>query len=260
MEEELKMKEEWPLLVINFKQHIVGKKVREYVQRVEEVASLYQQPIIVCPSATDLHLAVQVPRKYLQVFGQSYDSAKVGESRTGAIPPYSLKDAGVEGSLLNHFENRIYGRKAGKEGILRNTEDDFQRLMELIRMGKELELKLLVCADTLESLKRIAQEIRFQEWSGIALALEVDEFIGSEKSVIGLLPEELRTGVATLRKINPFIPLYCGGGVRGEEVGNAIKNLGVRGALIATYCTKAPGFEGDYSKAIETILKSLVFV
>jgi triosephosphate isomerase len=251
------MKEEWPSLVINFKQHIVGKKVREYVQRAEEIASLYQQAIIVCPSATDLHLAVQVPRKYLQVFGQSYDSAKVGESRTGAISPYSLKDAGVEGSLLNHFEKRIYGRKAGKEGILRNTEEDFQRLMELLRMGKELELKLLVCADTLESLKRIAQEIGFQEWSGIALALEVDEFIGSEKSVIGLLPDELRTGAAAIKKINPLIHFYCGGGIRGEEVGNAIKSLGVQGALIATYCTKAPEFEGDYRQAIEMILKSI---
>lgn len=248
----------WPALIVNLKQHLLGKKVVEYVQRTEEMATKYQRRIIVCPGAVELSSALSLKRKFVSLFAQAYDLAKEGENKTGRISPSSLVQAGVEGSLINHYERRIYGERAGAEGRLRNSPEDFKKLIELIKLGDNVGLKLVVCADTAETVGKIAQEVTRLGLSGISLAVEWDEYIGTKTSMVESQPREIEKAVKVVSKINKKIPVYCGAGVQGEEIAEAIKQFGVQGALIATYCTKAPDFKGDYSKALDLILKSLI--
>ena len=247
----------WPALVINLKQHILGKEVIGYVKRAEEVAAMFQQPLIICPSHVDLAFSALVKRKHTFIFSQSYDFVQKGGSDTGGICPNSLVSAGAEGSLLNHYEKRIYGLKPGKDNRLRDSSADFQRLFELIKIGNKEKLRLIVCADQAETAAKIVSEVTKLSLQDISIAVEWDDYIGNGTSIVEGKPEMISRTIMLVKMINSEIPVYCGAGVQGSDVKRAIEQFGVQGALIATYCTKAPDFAGDYEKAIKVVLEGL---
>jgi len=239
----------WPALIINLKQYIPRKTVSAYLQTAEKLAEKYQKELIVCVDSGDLKSVATTSRKFVKIFAQNFNHA--------SLSPKTLMDLGISGSLLNHYDFRLYGEKAGADKKIRNSAADFKQLIELIKSAYVLGLSLVVCADTAKTAEKIAREILTLQIKNVALAVEWDEFIGSKISMVQEKPQEIKETVQLVHSVDNQIPVYCGAGVQGADVAQAIKEFGVQGALVATYCTKAPEFQGDYEKAIETILKSL---
>ena len=71
-------------------------------------------------------------------------------------------------------------------------------------------------------------------------------------------PEEIAKSVKAVRDIDGEMPVYCGAGVEtAEEINQARKEFGVQGALAATGFTKAPKFNGDFARALESVLGAI---
>jgi triosephosphate isomerase len=236
-------------LVINVKQFVVGREIDDYLRQVERLAEEHRQELIVCPSLADLGRLKDFKSKYLSVFSQRVENSVAGERKTGSICIESVK-ANAQGSLLNHAESRLYG--------IGFPEGKFKQLMEIVFLASERELPLIVCADSPVTAKKIAvaaQEEGLTE--RLALAVEWDEFIGQRLSMVEKKPGEIIQAVKAVHSVNQKIPVYCGAGVeKAEEIKKAVKEFGAQGALAATGFTKAPAFEGDYLKALESVFKA----
>lgn len=249
-------KPEWPRLVINLKQHVLGRDVENYIWKVAPLTREYNQSLIICPALVDLERATRAlkdtGKHNIQLYAQKVDSAARGDSATGAVSPDSLKELGIHGSLLNHKEARIYG--SGPQ----HNPDGYSRLVSTMEAAVNRDLYLIVCADGAETAARIAKEVNDRDLGHrVAIAVEWDEFIGKRISMVKERPDEIRAGVAAVQQIVPRVPVYCGAGVEtAEDILKAIE-MGAQGALAATGFTKAPRYEGDFSKAVEDVLKAL---
>lgn len=165
----------WPELIINLKQIVTGERISKYVVTAAELAKAYRHPLIVCVNNPEIHEAVDsLQRKdpslfdYFHVFGQSIDPVAPGASWTGSTTPRALANLGAHGTLINHYEDRIYGHNPGKRqketGEVNNKPEDFRFLRETIMAGLDAELNLVICADGPETAAEIAEMLTSQDF------------------------------------------------------------------------------------------------
>ncbi len=237
----------WPSLVINLKQHIVGKKVADYCAVLASLTAQYDVPIIICPPVADLDKArcalEKVPHRIF-LFSQKIDNVSEGDSKTGSVCVDSI--AGVaDGTLLNHYEARIYGTGSSSEKL--------HELLATIKKAAEKKRAMIVCVDCAETAARIAPFLPDK----CAIAVEWDAFIGQRVSMVKEKRDELVKAIDTVKKINPAIPVYAGAGIEeADDVAEFLK-MGGTGVLAATAFTKAPKYGGDYARAVEDVLKRI---
>lgn len=237
----------WPTLVINLKQHVTGKKVADYCATVASLTAQYDVPVIICPPIADLDKArralEKAPHRVL-LFSQKIDNVETGDSATGSVCVDSIAGS-ADGTLLNHYEARIYGSDSPSEKL--------NELLAVIKKAHEKKLATIVCVDSAETASRIAPFLP----ANCAIAVEWDAFIGQRISMIKEKKDELAKALDTVKKINPAIPVYAGAGVEeADEVVEFLKMGGI-GVLAATAFTKAPKYEGDYARAVEEVLKRM---
>ena len=60
-----------------------------------------------------------------------------------------------------------------------------------VKLAREAGLKLVVCADTAETAKKIAEKVTSLNLNEISLAVEWDEYIGTKISMVENKPEEI---------------------------------------------------------------------
>ena len=95
-----------PIIVVNFKAYAeaTGDRAIRLARVAERVSKETGVCIAVAPQFTDIYRVareVDVP-----VLAQHVDPVKPG-SHTGHVTPFSIKEAGAVGSIINHSERRL---------------------------------------------------------------------------------------------------------------------------------------------------------
>lgn len=207
---------ELPIIAINFKTYpqATGEKAVLLAQTCEKMAQEYGVSVIVAPQIPDLYRvskAVSIP-----VFSQHMDPGDPGRF-TGHVLGETLVEAGCNGTLLNHSENRM---------LLADIEAS-------VRKAEKLHLYTIVCTNNpLVSVAAASLQPN-------AVAVEPPELIGTGISVSQAQPEVISGTVEKIRAVNKDVVILCGAGIsKGEDVAAAIK-LGAQGVLLASAVAKA---------------------
>lgn len=216
----------WPELIINLKQIVTGERISKYVVTAARLARCYSHPLIVCTNNAEIQQAVEAIKNedlslfdFFHIFGQSIDPVAPGASSTGAITPQAVAHLGAHGTLLNHYEDRIYGHKPGKrqkeKGERNDTGEDFRILKETLLEGLGVGLSLVVCADGPETAAEVATLVSSEEFKERIYAnssqrlldhLTTQSYVDFEK-VFGRFPEGLSKG--SFRRMD-FIDTFFG--------------------------------------------------
>ena len=216
-----------PVVAINFKtyEEATGQKALELALICDEIAENSKALIIICVQPTDIYRIKQ--HVSIPVFAEHIDPLDPG-SHTGKIIPHAIKDAGAEGTLINHSENRL------RVDIIE----------ESVNSAKKYGLKTIVCAnDAIIGQALYSMKPDF-------IAVEPPELIGGNVSVSNAKPEIIKDAVHRIGKIGGEHHLLVGAGVKNAKDVKRCLELGAQGVLLASGVTKA--------KDPRKVLKNLV--
>jgi triosephosphate isomerase len=144
------------------------------------------------------------------------------------VLPEAVKAAGAKGVMLNHAEKPLA----------------METLEKTIRRADEVGLATIVCADTIEDVKRIAH------MEPNLIVAEPTELIGTG---VASDMNYVRETIEAVRAINPDIMVLQGAGISGpEDVANVI-----RAGAQATGCTSGVFKAADPEAAAEEMLYTL---
>jgi triosephosphate isomerase len=212
----MKEKFQTPMIIVNFKTYseATGRNAVELAKKAEKVSDETKVSIIVAPQFADISAvakAVKIP-----VFAQHIDPIRPG-SYTGHVLADSVKEAGAEGTLINHSERQ-----------LKLSEID-----EIIGITREKGLVSVVCANN-PNISVAAATLKPD-----IIAIEPPELIGTGIPVSKAKPEVVTNTIKRVREVNPKVTILCGAGIsHGEDVAVALK-LGTQGVLVASGIVKA---------------------
>jgi triosephosphate isomerase (TIM) len=202
-----------PTIVVNFNTYkeATGKAALSLAEICEDVAREKGVEIAACPQLADcqkIREAVDIP-----VFAQHADPITPG-SHTGWVLIDSLKDIGLDGSLVNHSEHR----------------SDPETVKKTIDMLRDFKLESILCT------KDVQETGEYSLFKPDFLAIEPPELIGSGISVSTAQPEVITGAVAAAKN---GVPVLCGAGIaKGIDIKTAL-GLGSKGVLLASGVTKA---------------------
>ncbi|MEK6972709.1 MAG: triose-phosphate isomerase [archaeon] len=219
------------ILFINFKtyEQSTGKNALKLAKIAESAAKKHNKKIVLVVQPFDLQEIAKSVR--LEIFAQHIDPVVYG-ANTGSILPEAVKQAGAIGTILNHAEKKV---------------DDFF-LEKAIARAKEVNLKVMCCAENIERAKKIAS---FKAKPDL-IAIEPPELIGGTISVSEAKPEIIEDAVKEIHKI-ANIDVVTGAGINTvKDVAKAIE-LGCVGVFVASSIVKSNNPE----KAIEELLSGL---
>jgi len=219
-----------PVLIVNFKtyEQSIGEKGLKLARICEKIAQEYNANIAVAVQHPDLFRiakAVDIP-----VLAQNIDPISPG-SHTGHILAKTVKEAGANGTLINHSEKSIPIR-------------DVEKCVEIAR---NVELISVCCAPNSETAQKIA------EFYPEFIAIEPPRLIGSGIPVSKAEPEIVTNTVKVVRSVNSEIKVLCGAGITtGDDVKKAIE-LGTVGVLVASGIVKADNPEEVLVEFVENM-------
>ena len=205
-----------PLVIVNFKAYAeaTGKRAVELARKAERVNHETGVSFGVAPQVADLEAVASTVE--IQVFAQHVDPIEPG-SYTGHVLADSVKEAGAEGTLINHSEKQL----------------KLSDIDEIIRITREKGLLSVVCASN-PTISMAAASLKPD-----LVAIEPPELIGTGIPVSKAKPEVVTGTVELVRKVNRRVVILCGAGIRrGEDVQAALR-LGTQGVLVASGVAKA---------------------
>jgi triosephosphate isomerase (TIM) len=190
-----------------------GKKAILLAKLAEKISINSGIKIIIVAQSSDLRLLTE--NTLIEIFAQHIDSIIFG-SNTGKILPEAVKQTGAKGTILNHAENKVSDKEI-QNSIIR---------------AKEVGLKIMVCAESIERAKKIAL------MNPDLIAIEPPELIGGTKSVSTENPEIISNAVKEIHKINK-IPVIAGAGINSKKDVKKAIELGANGVFVASAIVKA---------------------
>ena len=128
-----------PFLIVNPKASIYGEEALELAKISDELSAQYDIDIIYTAQHTDIRMIAQ-ETEHIIVTAQHMDGIVPGRGM-GHILPESVKAAGAEAVVLNHAEHPL-GTGA---------------LAAAVKRARELDLLVVICADTPEECAAVAQ-------------------------------------------------------------------------------------------------------
>jgi triosephosphate isomerase len=152
-------------------------------------------------------------------------------SHTGSTLAEAVADAGAEGTLLNHSENRL--KLADIDASLDAAE----------RAG----LETCVCGNNPEQIGAVAA------LGPDSVAVEPPELIGGDVSVSTADPDIVVDAVEAASAVDESVDVYCGAGVSTGDDVLAAQDLGATGILLASGVAKAD----DPRAALEDLVAGL---
>ena len=187
-----------------------GDQVIGLLSSVKKIIAETNVPIIAVAQATDIYRI----RKELdiEVWAQHVDPIDPGKN-TGWISPYSVKEAGATGVLINHSEHKV------KEEVI----------IETIKKARQYNLKIILIGQTVEMIKK------FDSFDIDFLSFEKEDLIASPISMIDQQEETIKSLVKIVKN-----PLIIGAGINDGEDTRKSKATGAVGVLMATYFVTAP--------------------
>ena len=219
-----------PIIIVNVKTYseAIGEKAVELAEIMDKLAKETSASLAIAVQHTDIQKvadSVDIP-----VLAQHIDPISPG-SHTGWVLPETVKEAGANGTLINHSEHRL----------------KLADIDTCVRRAEENKLTTVVCSNNIRASKAIAAlEPDF-------VAVEPPELIGGDISVTTANPEIVKGTVEEVRKISKNIRILCGAGVKnGKDVEKAIE-LGTNGVLLASGVVKVK----DKEKVLRDLISGL---
>ncbi len=187
-----------------------GNNVIKLLSSVKKVFQETGIPIISIAQATDIY---RIKKELnIEVWAQHVDPIDPGKN-TGWISPYSVKQAGASGVLINHSDHKI-----PEETTIKTVEK-----------AKQYGLKTMLIGHTVEMVEK------FDTFDIDLVSYEKEDLIASTISMIDQQEEAIKELVKKLRH-----PLIIGAGINdGEDVKKSVL-AGAKGVLLATYFVTAP--------------------
>jgi triosephosphate isomerase len=195
----------------------------------EAAASVSKDEAEIAIASQAAHLD-RVSETGVQTWSQHVSPNEHG-SHTGSTLAEAAADAGAEGTLLNHSENRL--KLADIDGSLDAAE----------RTGMDT----CVCANNPDQIAAAAA------LGPDSVAVEPPELIGSGTPVSQADPDIVRDAVEAAESVDPSVDVYCGAGISTGEDVVAAEELGADGVLLASGVAKAD----DPAAALEDLVEPL---
>lgn len=176
---------------------------------VKKVSARTNVPIIPCAQATDIY---RIKNELgIEVWAQHSDPIDPGRN-SGWMSPYSLKQAGATGTVLNHGEHLI------KPNMIKRSIDK----------AHKYELQTLVICETIQLAQKVSQ------WNPKYIAYEKAKLISGPISMIDVEESNIKKLAKILSQ-----PLIVGAGITSKE--HVVKTLaaGAKGVILASAVIKA---------------------
>ena len=191
------------MIVVNFKNYKTGTEILKLTKEIEK----YDKKVIVAVPSVYLKL-ISLKTK-LKVFAQHIDSEE-GKKATGFVLAESVKDAGAEGTLLNHSEHRL------KEEEIKKT----------IKKAKRVGLKVVLC------VKKPDETEKYKNLKPYGIAFEDSNLISTGKSIVNYKSDSVKKFAKILWKTK-IVP-FCGAGISSMDDYKASLKLGCKGVLVSS--------------------------
>ena len=190
------LKLEPPFFEIGPKNYMFGDQILDLARIADEAAAKYDVRVIfTTPYANIERVASSV--KNLKVFAPHMDDIPVGRG-LACVLPESIKAAGAVGVMLNHCERPVPP----------------STLVRTLKRARELDLMTIVCADSMDETRAIAQ------MHPDLMITEPTELIGTGHAAD---MSYVSTSVEAIKAIDPNIGILVGGGISsGTDVYNTI--------------------------------------
>lgn len=198
-------------------------KLLNALKEISQEKPEFSEKILIAPAMIDL---VWTKKSFpdLNFCSQHVDRVTAG-STTGWTPAENVKRNGIEYTLLNHAEHRVY------------NED----IVDYIKQVQATGLKAIVPCESLDEAKVILQANPF------AVAIENKDLIGSGRSITSEQPESVKEFIECCKGKTKII---IGAGVsNGEDIQTGL-DMGGEGFILASAFVKA---EDPKSKALELL-------
>lgn len=205
-----------PIVILNYKTYLEssGENALELARALKSASEESGITMVAAPQAADIyrvHDQISLP-----IFAQHIDPITPG-GHTGSNLIETLIEAGINGSLINHSENRM----------------KLADIDEVIQLCKQHNIESCVCTNNIATSKAIAT------FNPDAVAVEPPELIGSGIPVSQAQPEVVEDSVKGVKSINKKIKVLCGAGISTGEDMKAALDLGADGVLLASGIVKS---------------------
>ncbi len=190
------LKLEPPFFEIGPKNYMYGDQILDLARIADEAAAKYDVRVIFTTPYTNIE-KVASSVKHLKVFAPHMDDIPVGRG-LACVLPEAVKAAGAVGVMLNHCERPVPP----------------STLVKTLKRARELELMTIVCADSMDETRAIAQ------MHPDLMITEPTELIGTGQAAD---LSYVATSVEAIKAIDPNIGILVGGGISsGTDVYNTI--------------------------------------
>lgn len=197
------MKNQKPLIIVNFKTYKSGKEALKLAKNLEKI----DKKIIIGVQASDLYLISKNTK--LLVFCQHCDYFNTGRN-TGYILPEAIIAAGGAGVFLNHSEHKL----------------NFEILDKTIKRCREIGLRTLVFASDLEETKRV------ETLAPDFIAVELPELVAGDVSVSNARPQLISDVAKNIRS-----KFLVGAGIKNFNDVRKSMELGASGIVVSSAIT-----------------------
>ncbi len=203
-----------PFFEFGPKAYLYGEELLKLMKQIDVFAQKYDMDVIADVQTTDLRLIAENTSNRIHVYAQHMDSIPVGRGM-GTILPEAVKATGAVGVMLNHAECKL-------------TLDELRRA---IQRADEVGLATIVCADTEEEIRAVA------EMNPNIVVAEPSELIGTG---IAVGRDYVDACIDLVKSVNPAIMVLPSAGIScGRDCYNIIM-AGADGSGSSSGICKAP--------------------
>lgn len=222
------MKIRKPFFIVNPKSYLYGDDAMKMAKISDKLAEKYDIDCIFTGQLVDLPIIAK-ETKNLIITAQHMDSLKPGRGM-GHVLPEALVHQGIKAVVLNHAEKPL----------------TIAELDMTIKRAKEVGLLTIVCSDTVEQCKAIA------ELGPDVMICEPDSLIGTGNSSN---EDYIKSTTEAVRSVNPNILIMQAAGVSTGADVEKIMKLGADGTGGTSGIIKAPSWEDKISEMMEALVK-----
>lgn len=214
-------------LIVNVKTYKEGsgKNAINLIKYLERYSRKFNIMIALQPA--DIYQASKIA-KNVKILAQHIDYEQQG-AFTSKISPESIKETGAYGTLLNHAERRL----------------SFKILKKSIERCKKLNLKTIVCVESVRKAKKISR------LNPDYIVFEYPPLISTGNSISTVKPKEVKKFAHLINKTKS-IPL-CGAGISDNQDIKIALRLGTKGILIASAIVKTK----NQKRFLSSLLKNV---
>jgi len=184
----------YPHFQVNFKVYpeTWGDDALAFAQMLEEIEAETEARFVLTPQTPDLRMIAS--ETSLAVTAPYIDATEPGRGM-GKILPEAVADAGADGVVINHAENR----------------DTFADLVRRIERCRDLGMNSVVCVDSIDMGRAVAV------FDPDSMIFEMPDDISTDRAITQTHPDRVREFLAMVERENPRTQVLVGGGISTPE-------------------------------------------